>query len=187
MGEITKLCAGCTRLTNGNDPLCRSCCNQSNYKARGLADLGIDREMKMLAYNPPRRTFHELAKDILGIDTVPNWKYVQIPRTIPDIKDVIFHPPATIVYWADGTKTVVKVQDGEFFDPEKGLAMAYWKKTAGNTGSYFNEIKKWTAKYNPPSIYPEIPNIRIDTSRFKEAIDQAFAGIKHSISIREDK
>lgn len=39
------------------------------------------------------------------------------------IKKVIFNPPATIVFWKDDTKTVVKAQ-GEVFDPEKGLAMA---------------------------------------------------------------
>ena len=39
------------------------------------------------------------------------------------IKNVIFNPPATIVFWEDGSKTVVKAQ-GEIFDPEKGLAMA---------------------------------------------------------------
>ena len=39
------------------------------------------------------------------------------------IKKVIFNPPATIVFWENGSKTVVKAQ-GEVFDPEKGLAMA---------------------------------------------------------------
>ena len=39
------------------------------------------------------------------------------------IKNVIFNPPATIVFWENGSKTVVKAQ-GEAFDPEKGLAMA---------------------------------------------------------------
>ena len=40
------------------------------------------------------------------------------------IKDVIFNDPATIVFWEDGGKTVVQCQNGEEFDPEKGLAMA---------------------------------------------------------------
>lgn len=40
------------------------------------------------------------------------------------IKKVIFNDPATIVFWKDGTKTVVKRQEGAEFDPEKGLAMA---------------------------------------------------------------
>ena len=62
---------------------------------------------------------------------------------IPEIKNVIFNDPATIVFWEDGTKTVVKCQDGDEFDPEKGLAMAIVKKTYGNKGSYCNKLKKW--------------------------------------------
>lgn len=40
------------------------------------------------------------------------------------IKKVIFNDPATIVFWEDGKKTIVKRQEGAEFDPEKGLAMA---------------------------------------------------------------
>lgn len=59
------------------------------------------------------------------------------------IKRVIFNAPATIVFWSDGDKTVVKAVN-EPFDPEKGLAMAITKKLLGNNkGSYFNELKKW--------------------------------------------
>lgn len=64
-----------------------------------------------------------------------------------EIKKVIFNNPATIVFWADGTKTVVKAEN-EDFDPEKGLAMAIAKKALGNKGSYFNKIKRWTNDYN---------------------------------------
>lgn len=67
--------------------------------------------------------------------------------TYPEIKNVIFNPPATIVFWDDGTKTVVKALNGEYFDPEKGLSMAIAKKYFGNKGHYFEEIKKWTEKY----------------------------------------
>lgn len=62
------------------------------------------------------------------------------------IKNVIFNEPATIVFWADGTKTVVKAEN-EDFDPEKGLAMAITKKVYGNKGSYFNQIRKWVNTY----------------------------------------
>lgn len=65
---------------------------------------------------------------------------------MPKIKDVIFNDPATIVFWADGTKTVVKCQDDDIFDPEKGLAMAISKKALGNKGNYCNELKKWLPK-----------------------------------------
>ena len=60
-----------------------------------------------------------------------------------EIKKVIFNEPATVVLWADGTKTVVKTQEGEDFDPEKGLAMAIAKKAMGNQGNYYEVFKKW--------------------------------------------
>ena len=59
------------------------------------------------------------------------------------IKNVVFNNPATIVFWSDGTKTVVKAKD-EPFDKEKGLAMAFMKKHLGNKGKYFDTIKKFT-------------------------------------------
>lgn len=58
------------------------------------------------------------------------------------IKNVIFNDPATIIFWNDGTKTVVKAENEEF-DPEKGLAMAISKKVLGNKGNYYETFKKW--------------------------------------------
>ena len=46
------------------------------------------------------------------------------PTPSNPIKQVIFNGPATIVYWKDGCKTVVKCQEGAVNDHEKGLAMA---------------------------------------------------------------
>ena len=59
------------------------------------------------------------------------------------IKDVIFSNPATVVFWSDGTKTVVKTHGGEKYDKEKGLAMAIIKKITGNAGNYYNIFKEW--------------------------------------------
>lgn len=58
-----------------------------------------------------------------------------------EIERVTFNNPATIVFWGDKTKTVVKTQNGETFDPEKGLAMAVVKKICGNTGAYYDIFK----------------------------------------------
>ena len=44
------------------------------------------------------------------------------------LKKVIYNDPATIAFWSDGTKTIVKAQPGDTFDPEKGLAMVIAKK-----------------------------------------------------------
>lgn len=60
------------------------------------------------------------------------------------IVNVIFNNPATIVFWSDGTKTVVKRQkDDKKFDPEKGLAMAICKKVMGNKGNFNNIFREW--------------------------------------------
>lgn len=61
------------------------------------------------------------------------------------IKYVVFNPPATVVFWGDGTKTVVKCSKNDIFDPEKGLAMAIAKRVYSRDGvSYQNQIfKKW--------------------------------------------
>lgn len=64
------------------------------------------------------------------------------PVKVSSIKNVIFNDPATIIFWDDNTKTVVKAQD-EDYDPEKGMAMAIAKKALGNQGNYCNVFKKW--------------------------------------------
>lgn len=63
-------------------------------------------------------------------------------NNIPEVKKVIFNDPATIVYWKDGTKTVVKCQDGDVFDSEKGFAMAFLKKCWGNKGNFNDKLIK---------------------------------------------
>lgn len=82
------------------------------------------------------------------------------------IKRVIFNPPATIVYWSDCTKTVVKCNVNDIFDPEKGLAMAIAKRCAGNTGAYYAEIRHWVAEFGkdyPGKPYTESSSVENDT------------------------
>lgn len=75
-----------------------------------------------------------------------------------EILRVVFNGPATIVFWSDKTKTVVKCGKRDKFDPEKGLAMAIVKKMFGNKGNYYNIIKKSldTARFNGSDIDGEL-------------------------------
>lgn len=73
-------------------------------------------------------------------------KHIDIPSMIDE---VIYSKPATIVKWADGTKTVVVCQKNdrgyrESYDPEKGLALAIIKKLCGNNGNYYELFKTFT-------------------------------------------
>lgn len=83
------------------------------------------------------------------------WAKKQIPKANPKpeskpkhpiVEKAIFNDPATIVFWKDGTKTVVKAQNGETYDPEKGLAMAFSKKMFGNEGNYYDQFTKLLPK-----------------------------------------
>lgn len=82
-----------------------------------------------------------------------NSMYGTNPYYRPEIKEVIFNDPATIIFWTDDTKTVVKCQEGDIFDPEKGLTMAIAKKVYSNKGSYCNVIKKWCEPYREKHGY----------------------------------
>lgn len=62
---------------------------------------------------------------------------------------IIFNGPATIVFWDDGTKTVVKCTERETFDYEKGVALCYMKKLLGNDSSFKHVFKK----FNVPKQY----------------------------------
>lgn len=83
---------------------------------------------------------------VFGFTATTDPRYAAV-NTMLAIKDVIHNPPATIVFWGDGSKTIVKCQDGEEYDPEKGLTMAFFKRMHDNKGRYFEEIKKWTKQY----------------------------------------
>lgn len=93
---------------------------------------------------------------------------------MPKIEKVIFNPPATIVQWKDGSKTVVKCQDGDEFDWEKGLAMAYVKRAFNNERTYYGLFKKNEPWMNLPNSSPLDPvhvhnsNVKYDPRVAKE-------------------
>lgn len=76
-----------------------------------------------------------------------NYTYSKKDMEEVTIKNVIFNPPATIVFWSNGDKTVVKCDEIEKFDPEKGMAMAISKHALGNKGNYYNEFIKYAGEY----------------------------------------
>lgn len=73
------------------------------------------------------------------------------------IKRVIYNPPATIVFWSDDTKTVVKCAPDDTFDPEKGLAMAYAKRAEENDPDFYQAyLKKWVPKNDGQYAKPKL-------------------------------
>ena len=122
------------------------CGVDANYKManRGWSDLNGARVTRVrdgyVVELPEPRSISDIRYDTIYS------KCIRKAETTPAIKDVIHNDPATIVFWMDGTKTVVKCQDGDIYDPEKGLAMAISKKVLGNQGNYYNTFAKWLPK-----------------------------------------
>lgn len=59
------------------------------------------------------------------------------------VKKVIYHAPATIVYWNDRTKTVVRCDDRDTYSKEAGLALCYMKKMLGGSRAFNDVLKEW--------------------------------------------
>ena len=59
-----------------------------------------------------------------------------------EIKNVLANEAkgAFTVVWADGTTTVVHLQEGDTWDNEKALAMCFTKKALGNKGNFNNKF-----------------------------------------------
>lgn len=55
------------------------------------------------------------------------------------IKKVIFNPPATIVYWEDGEKTVVRCDKDDTYNREMGIALCIAKKALNNSSRKLND------------------------------------------------
>lgn len=108
---------------------------------RGIKTL-VDAENFSITDRPNADPIVELCGRFLCDDIIGNHE-----QKDAQLKKVLFHDPATIVFWADGTKTVVKCQPGDTFDPLTGFLMAFYKKACGNKGNYNNALKKIVPGY----------------------------------------
>lgn len=82
------------------------------------------------------------------------------------IKKVIYNEPATIVYWNDGTRTVVKCGENDTYSKETGLAMCIVKKITGNKGNYNDVFRKWIPTSNK-SQNKELSKLRNMTGKLR--------------------
>lgn len=65
-------------------------------------------------------------------DTDIEWKENNIMGKPMEIMKIIVNKPATIVFWGDGTKTVVKCKEGTEFNVYNAVTAAVAIKTYGN-------------------------------------------------------
>ena len=113
-----------------------------------------------------------------------------------EIKNVLANEAkgAFTVVWADGTNTVVHLQEGDTWDNEKALAMCFTKKALGNKGNFNNKFndalntklkvikKKEKKAVKDDAVKSPVFNLSADTtSKLEEATKAACTSIKETI------
>jgi acyl carrier protein len=104
-------------------------------------------------------------------------------KTLPEIKQVIFNPPATIIIWRDNSKTIVKMHN-EDYDEEKGFAMAILKKLFGGRNQYMKYIKNATRQEQKKEIKKEKETTTVEKVSQK-VIDKTINDVNLTIKIFE--
>ena len=69
------------------------------------------------------------------------------PYLYPEVDHIFYDDVATVVFWTDGTKTVVKCPEGTPYDEYTAFCAALAKKVYGNNSKLQREIKK-KARYS---------------------------------------
>ena len=123
------------------------------------------------------RELHSENVDPTAADVKPRETY------IPEIKNVYFNNPMTVVLWEDGTKTMVRCQEDDVYSAETGLALCIAKKALGNMPNFNNVFRKWI----PEELQDNRVMLKVEgvnfvqamadgdfLSRFKDGIQRAF-------------
>lgn len=85
---------------------------------------------------------------------------------------IIFSPPATIVFWKDGTKTVVKCAKGEPFSEYNGFAAALLKKVFGSNSAVKKLIQRKKQYDASAKATPASAQTTTLEQRFKELVNE---------------
>lgn len=72
----------------------------------------------------------------------PRMYNIYSKNVVATIDHVVFNGPATIIFWQDGTKTVLKCHEGDEFSAVTGFALCMLKGMLGNQG-YHDLCEHW--------------------------------------------
>ena len=80
-----------------------------------------------------------------------------------NVSKIIFNPPATIVFWEDGTKTVVKCAAEDGFSEYYGFLEALGKKVYENNSQIKKLIDKKAEWHENKKDEKDIPDVSVDS------------------------
>ena len=88
---------------------------------------------------------------------------------VPEIVNLIFSGPATIIIWSDGTKTMVKCAEGQQFDRYSGFCACVCKKLFGSS----SEVKRIMDAFDADKIREAEERMKEQRRRESEARENA--------------
>ena len=95
-------------------------------------------DIKVSQYKPLTicgKTIEDYYRDLERLNSVYTYgiwsTYDNKPNNLKDLKRYIINENATILFWGDGTKTVVKRNPEDTYDKRIGFLIAYFQYTSG--------------------------------------------------------
>ena len=85
------------------------------------------------------------ALSIIPVDSTRPEGETKVVSHFPSVEKVYFNKSnnTTCVIWSDGVKTILSLCEGDNWDEEKVLALAYMKRACGNNGSFKKVFEKF--------------------------------------------
>lgn len=137
--------------------------------------------------------YEEACAEDLGIESLNSYEEDDPPFWgIPDVRRIVFSGPATIVFWEDNTKTIVKCMEGEKFERYAGFAAACMKKMFGSTSRAKSIMEEYAVeqvkvkkekkndvligKRAKTCVVDENPGVSVDHETIMEAVNEALNG-----------
>lgn len=101
------------------------------------------------------------------------------------VKKIIFNYPATIVYWNDGDKTVVKCHEDDIWNRWAGFALAVCKKLVCNNDTV--KFHRWMKdNCGEEADLPSYSDSETSAEVFSDSLSDVLNGLWNTLSKVED-
>lgn len=87
------------------------------------------------------------------------------------VKKIMHNGPATIVFWKDGTKTVVRLKEGDKYDPYAAFTAAVAKRLYGKNMKISEIVDRYSKDLKKIDI-PEAQPRELSVEELKAAADK---------------
>ena len=125
---------------------------------------------------------------LLGTDRIHSGRTNGKLASTRTIRKVIYNPPATIILWKDGSKTVVKCSEDDIYDPMTGFLLCCLKHFLGADNDpavfhrFLREWAPWPDAESTEGLNQALTRLHKASADAAESIGEAAARIAEGIA-----